>query len=69
MSKKNQTHIVVVIIGLALAASALIMLIPHLFDSPSPLQTWAAITLGVVAAGFGGAALALRHARPDSAQG
>lgn len=69
MSKKNQTLVIVVIIGLALSGSALMLLIPHLFNAPSPTQTWTAIILGIVTSGFGGAALALRHARPHSSQG
>lgn len=69
MNKKTQTRIIVVVVRLALSASALMMLIPHLFDSPSSARSWAAVILGVLTAGFGGAALALRLARPHSSQG
>lgn len=55
---------IVVIIGLSVSAAALILLIPPLFDSPSSTQVWAASILGVVAAGFGAGALALRPLRP-----
>lgn len=59
---------IVVIIGLSATASVLILLIPRLFDSPSAPQVWAAVVLAVMAAGFGGAALALRPPRSASGQ-
>ena len=68
MHEKTPARFFVILIGLVVTASALIMLIPRLFDSPSPLQSWAAVVLGVLAAGFGVGALVLRRDRPSSAQ-
>lgn len=70
MSEKTPAQIVIVavIFGLALTASALMLLIPQLFDAPSSAQIWAAVILGTLTAGFAGCALALRRAHPGSAQ-
>lgn len=65
MSEKTPAQFV---LGLALTASALILLIPQLFDAPSSAQIWAAVILGTLTAGFAGCALALRRAHPGSAR-
>lgn len=51
------------ILGFGLAASALILSIPALFDAPSPLQMWLSSVFAGLTVGLG-AALVLIRRRP-----
>lgn len=58
----RSTLFVVFLLGMAVAAAAVILMIPRLFDADSSLPVWIPVAVGVLALVLGGGALYLRAA-------
>lgn len=63
MHKKPNRVFISLLLAMSLAAAALILNIPALFDSPEPGQLWLAAVLGILTAALGAAVLLLRPQR------
>ena len=63
MHNKLNRVVISLLLAMSLAAAALVLSIPALFDSPGPGQVWLAAVLGVLTAALGTAVLILRPDR------
>ena len=63
MHKKSNRVFISILLAMSLAAAALILNIPALFDSPGPGQLWLAAVLGILTAALGTAVMLLRPQR------
>ena len=63
MHTKPNRIFIGLLLAMSLAAAALILSIPTLFDSPVPGQLWLAAVLGILTAALGTAVLLLRPKR------
>jgi len=63
MQNKLNRVVISLLLAMSLAAAALVLSIPALFDSPGPGQVWLAAVLGVLTAALGTAVLILRPDR------
>ncbi|MER2134471.1 MAG: hypothetical protein ABS910_07310 [Arthrobacter sp.] len=60
MHNKSNWVFISLLLAMSLAAAALVLSIPALFDSPGPGQLWLAAVLGVLTAALGTAVMLLR---------
>ncbi|MGO1193585.1 MAG: hypothetical protein ACTMHH_06895 [Nesterenkonia sp.] len=68
MSEKSNRVLAGLLLGFALAASALILSIPALFDAPKPSQIWLTAVFGGLTAGLGAALVLMRRSQRPSAE-
>lgn len=63
MQSKSNRVFISLLLAMALAAAALILNLPALFDSPGPGQLWLTAVLGILTAVLGTAVFLLRPQR------